>query len=133
MTYEGIFKDVVSKVTPENNIVLWGDSDIPYSQKLSDPRRMENSISMGILNLKIGSSITDKVQPMDIDSGFKVMKTTARRTMYIISFSWPNQKFEPNIGLKHYSTTYGTESRKSSALRIYTIRLYNINGCIKGA
>jgi hypothetical protein len=38
---------------------------------------------MGILNSKIGAKITDKVQPMDVDSGFKVTKTTARTTTSI--------------------------------------------------
>ena len=63
--------------------MLWGDSDIPYLHQLSDPKIMENSISMGILNSKIGAIITDKVQPMDVDSGFKIIKTAARTTTLI--------------------------------------------------
>ena len=76
--YEGLGNVTCTKVDAENNVVHWSDSDIPYLQQLAEPGRMEASIRMGILNCKIGAKITDKVQPMDVGSGFKVLKTTAR-------------------------------------------------------
>ena len=38
---------------------------------------------MGILNFIIGAKITDKVQPMDTGSGFKVLKTTAHTAICV--------------------------------------------------
>ena len=41
---------------------------------------MESSVNMGILHCKIGAKSTDKVQPIDVDTRFKVMKPVARIT-----------------------------------------------------
>ena len=81
--FQGFGELAACNVSPEHNTVVWGDSDIPYLQQLSDPIRMESSVKMGILHCKIGAKITDKVQPMDVDAGFKVMKSVARTTTSI--------------------------------------------------
>jgi len=35
--YQGFGEQAACNVSPENNTVIWGDSDIPYLQQLSDP------------------------------------------------------------------------------------------------
>ena len=81
--YEGVSNVTCTKVATENNDVHWSDSDIPYLQQLAEPGRMEARISIGILNCKISAKITDKIQPMDAGSGFKVLKTTARTNICV--------------------------------------------------
>ena len=81
--FQGFGEQVACNVSPEHNTVVWGDSDIPNLQQLSDPIRIESSVKMGILHCKIGAKITDKVQPMDVDATFKVMKSVARTTTSI--------------------------------------------------
>ena len=81
LRFQGFGEEAACNVSTEHNTVIWGDSDIPYLQQLSDLIRKESSVNMGILHCKIGAQITDKVQPMDVDAGFKVMKLVARTTI----------------------------------------------------
>ena len=78
LRFQGFGEEAAFNVSPEHNTVIWGDSNIPYRQQLSDPIWIESSVDMGILYCKIGAEITDKVQPMDVDAGFKVMKSVTR-------------------------------------------------------
>ena len=53
---------------------MWGDSDIPYLQQMTDPERIHKSISRGVFFAKIGAKITETPQPLDLGPFFKVFK-----------------------------------------------------------
>ena len=68
-----------SEIIPDDHaILLWYESDIPYLKKLTHPDQMEQSLNRRVNNAKVGAKITDCVQPVDVDSGFKVLKSSGR-------------------------------------------------------
>ena len=56
--------------------VLWGYSDIPYLQHMTDPTRVEESMQWGIYFSKIGSKITEIAQPLDLGPFFNILKSS---------------------------------------------------------
>ena len=58
----------------EQEVCMWGDSDIPYLQQMTDPERIKKSISRGIYFAKIGAKITETSQPLDLGPFFKILK-----------------------------------------------------------
>ena len=62
----------------EKKVCMWGDSDIPYLQKMTDPERIKKSISRGFYFTKIGVKITETSQPLDLGPFFKVLKQSGK-------------------------------------------------------
>ena len=62
------------KIPIEQEVCMWGDSDIPYLQQMTDPERIKKSISRGVYFAKIGAKITEASQPLDLGPFFKVLK-----------------------------------------------------------
>ena len=59
---------------------MWGDSDIPYLQQMTDPERIKKIISRGVYFTKIGAKIAEVSQPLDLDPFFKVLKKVGSNT-----------------------------------------------------
>ena len=63
-----------------DKFVLWGDSDIPYLQQMTNPVIIENSMNKGIHSPKIGVKITETSQPLDLGPFFKILKMSGRNS-----------------------------------------------------
>ena len=59
-------------------VFMWGDSDIPDLQQMTDPDRIKLTISRGTYFVKIGAKITENAQPLDLDPFFKILKKLGR-------------------------------------------------------
>ena len=66
------------EVPTDQRFVLWGDSDIPYLQKMTSPENIDLSIKKGIYFAKIGAKITETSQPLDLGPFFKILKMAGR-------------------------------------------------------
>ena len=62
----------------DDKFVLWGDSDIPYLQQMTDPERTEDKMRKGIYFSKVGAKITETSQPLDLGPFFKILKQSGR-------------------------------------------------------
>ena len=62
----------------EQEVCIWGDSDITYLQKMTDIDIIKLSISRSIYFSKIGTHITENAQPLDLDPFFKILKRSGR-------------------------------------------------------
>ena len=54
----------------DQQVCMWGDSDIPYLQQMTDPDKIKLSISRGIYFAKIGAKIIETSQPLDLGPFF---------------------------------------------------------------
>jgi len=72
-------------ITDNNNkkCVLWGDSEIPYLQQMTDPARVKESIWWGIYFSKIEAKITKVAQPLD-PALFKILKSSGRNCKSVV-------------------------------------------------
>ena len=66
------------EVPIDQRFVMWGDSDIPYLQKMTSPENIDLSIKKGIYFAKIGAKITETSQPLDLGPFFKILKMAGR-------------------------------------------------------
>ena len=67
----------------QDKFVLWGDSDIPYLQQMTNPARVEDSMNKGIHFSKIGAKITETSQPLDLGPFFKILKMSGRNSISV--------------------------------------------------
>ena len=67
---------VDGQVPIDQEVCMWGDSDIPYLQQMTDPERIKLSISRGVYFAKNGAKITENAQPLDLGPFFKILKRT---------------------------------------------------------
>ena len=66
------------EVPIDQRFVMWGDSDIPYLQKMTSSKNIDLSIKKGIFFTIIGAKITETSQPLDLGPYFKVLKMVGR-------------------------------------------------------
>ena len=66
------------QVPIDQEVCMWGDSDIPYLQQMTSPERIQLSIARGIYFAKIGAKITETSQPLDLGPFFKILKQSGR-------------------------------------------------------
>ena len=71
----------------QDKFVLWGDSDIPYLQQMTNPARVEDSMNKGIYFSKIGAKVTETSQPLDLGPFFKILKMSGRNSTSVGSMS----------------------------------------------
>ena len=69
---------VEGQVPVDQEVCMWGNSDIPYLQQMTDPERIKLSISRGVYFAKIGAKITENAQPLDLGPFFKILKRSGR-------------------------------------------------------
>ena len=58
------------QVPIDQEVCMWGDSDIPYLQQMTSPERIKLSIARGVYFAKIGAKITETSQPLDLGPFF---------------------------------------------------------------
>lgn len=58
--------DIATEICPDQTFYMWGDCDIPYLQKITDPSQMKKAMNGGVLFSKIGAKITETSQPLDL-------------------------------------------------------------------
>ena len=56
----------------DQEVCIWGYSDIPYLQQTIDPERIKLNISCGVYFAKIGAKIIETSQPLDLGPFFKI-------------------------------------------------------------
>ena len=71
-------EELTENVSSQEEVCMWGDSDIPYLQQMTSPDRIATSIKRGIFFAKIGAKITETSQPLDLGPFFKVLKKSGR-------------------------------------------------------
>ena len=62
----------------DSQFVLWGDSDIPYLQRMTSPERIQNSMENGLLFAKFGAKTTENTQPLDLGPFFKILRMNGK-------------------------------------------------------
>ena len=67
----------------DQEVYMWGDSDIPYLKKMTNPDRIKLSISRGIYFSKISAKITETSQPLDLGPFFDILKKAGRTMAYV--------------------------------------------------
>ena len=54
------------QVPLEQQVIIWGDSNIPYLQQIPSPERIAESLARGIFFAKISAKIIETSQPLDL-------------------------------------------------------------------
>ena len=76
--YNPFRTEETTDVPPSEFVTMWGDSDIPYLQQMTEPGSMKKAMSRGIYFSKIGAKITETAQPLDLGPFFKILKVNGR-------------------------------------------------------
>ena len=62
---------------------MWGDSDIPCLQQMTDPERIKKIMSRGAYFTKIEAKVTETSQPLYLGPFFKILNQSGRNMTYV--------------------------------------------------